>query len=181
MAAGWEGNLEGKWALTSRSGGDVICFGAPETWIISKPETEQMDFLKIANLLFDDADRCKLNSHGKCFKVLLGLEFTVMSVSLGSSLLWFLITGACLKGLKHLDDKSMWKGLWNLPIKISSNCQFVALILKGYWAGDWGRWGRPESSFPSQGWVISLLSANLHLLNIQNNSGLNQVIQWKLK
>lgn len=26
-------------------------------------------------------------------------------------------------------------------MKISSNCQFVALILKGYWAGDRGGWG----------------------------------------
>lgn len=41
-----------------------------------------------------------------------------------------------------------------------------------------GLGGRPESPFPSQGWVIFLLSANLHLLNIQNNFGLNQIIQW---
>lgn len=34
----------------------VTCFDAPETWIISKPETEQMDFIKRARLLFDDDD-----------------------------------------------------------------------------------------------------------------------------
>lgn len=56
MAADWEENREGKWVLTSRSGRDVICFCAPETWIISKPETEQMDFIKAAKLLFDDDD-----------------------------------------------------------------------------------------------------------------------------
>lgn len=42
---------------------------------------------------------------------------------------------------KHLNDKSMWKDLWNLPMKISSNCQFVTVILKSYWAGDQGVWG----------------------------------------
>lgn len=53
---------EGKWVLTSRSGCDVICFDAPETWIISKLEPEQMDFIKTAKLLFDgDDDGCRNN------------------------------------------------------------------------------------------------------------------------
>lgn len=81
VAADREGNQEGKWVLTSKSGCDMICFGAPETWIISKPETEQMDFIKAAKLLFDDNDGCRNNliSMGKASE---GLEFTVTSVSL---------------------------------------------------------------------------------------------------
>ena len=43
--------------------------------------------------------------------------------------------------------------------------------------GEEGR-GGAQWSFSSKGWVIFLLSTNLQLLNIQNNFGLNQVIQW---
>lgn len=67
-------------------------------------------------------------------------------------------------------------------MEICLNCQFIALILKGLQAGGGG--GREcggvleiisligMSEFP----VIKLRSANLHLLNIQNNLGFNQVI-----
>lgn len=88
----------------------------------------------------------------------------------------------CGKGTKYLKNKSIQIRLGSAltSIKIWSNCEFIAVIMKGMSSGrkrERER-GRVERSFYSKGWVISLLSTNLQLLNIQNNFGLNQVIQW---
>lgn len=110
---------------------------------------------------------------------------------------WFYFMPTCGQmnarvGISIYSDKKTGGWRWNLykyfqvllshPWKISSDCQFIALILKGMSSGKRKRGESKEGtvvwSYYSEGWVIFLLSTNLQLLNFQNNSGLNQLIQW---